>query len=567
MKRKRPTKILYTLLAGMMVVAGVPLAINSWLLISYNRDLLSRELKLQQLQLCRSLASEVGTYMTGLGNQLLGIQRSLEATGKPLLDDSFVQDAENRRLLESLVQESDNTLFLQVVNRDGKGIQAGYPLTDPRLLALLDEAFQRVVGGQYSVISNPHYVEGIDQVVVILSRAVHVGDELVGVLSAVVSLEPVHRLVRETSGRGGNSVFIVDSRGRLFAHAESQLTKANPDLSRMELIRDMKSQTSTTMTYHRPDTGESMIGTVAVVEDVGWGVVAEAKEEYLNFPVRQMISQTLLWTLLAVVLAGGISILFSRQISVPIQRLAETTRSIAAGQWDERVQVKTRNELGMLGENFNLMAEHIEDYIEQLKQALRQNKELFMAAIKTLAAAIDAKDPYTRGHSERVMRYATHIAEQMELSEDEIEMVKLSALLHDVGKIGIEDAILKKPGALTQQEYEVMKQHPEKGANIMGQIPQLKEIIPGMRFHHEQLDGKGYPLGLRGHEIPLSARIIGVADTFDAMTTERPYQRPLTHEFALEKIKGMINVKFDEHVVGALIKAYKEGRIKEKVLV
>ncbi|HOT01304.1 MAG TPA: HD-GYP domain-containing protein, partial [Acidobacteriota bacterium] len=205
--------------------------------------------------------------------------------------------------------------------------------------------------------------------------------------------------------------------------------------------------------------------------------------------------------------------------------------------------------------------EEIEDYIKRLKQAAEENRQLFLGAIRTLAAAIDAKDPYTRGHSERVTRYSEIIATELGLPTEEVENIQIAALLHDVGKIGISDSILQKPGILTEAEYAVMKQHPELGGNIMSQIQQLKHIIPGMRYHHESLDGSGYPRGLKGDEIPLAARIIGVADAFDAMTTERPYQKPLATEEALEIINRKAGQKFDRRVVDALAAAVSRGLI------
>ena len=128
---------------------------------------------------------------------------------------------------------------------------------------------------------------------------------------------------------------------------------------------------------------------------------------------------------------------------------------------------------------------------------------MFLGTVKGLAAAIDGKDPYTRGHSERVSRMSVAIAQRLGLPEDECEKIRISALLHDVGKIAIDDNILKKPAALTDDEYEIMKQHPQKGYKIMSQIAAMKEFLPGMYMHHEMVNGQGYPQGLKGDEIPL----------------------------------------------------------------
>src|SRR6202034_126313 len=141
-----------------------------------------------------------------------------------------------------------------------------------------------------------------------------------------------------------------------------------------------------------------------------------------------------------------------------------------------------------------------------------------------LAGAGDAKDPYTRCHSDRLTRYFMLIGKEMKLLADFLDTLQISAQLHDVGKIDIEDHILKKPGALTAEEFEVMKTHTTKGANILRPVTQLAEMLPGIELHHEALDGRGYPYGLKGEQIPLLAKVIAVADTFDALTTNRPYQ-------------------------------------------
>ena len=179
-----------------------------------------------------------------------------------------------------------------------------------------------------------------------------------------------------------------------------------------------------------------------------------------------------------------------------------------------------------------------------------------------LAGAVDEKDPYTRGHSDRVRRYSVLITREMGLSEDFVEIVRISAQLHDVGKIGIEDRILKKPGALTPEEFEIMKTHTTKGANILSPVAQLKDMIPGIELHHESLDGRGYPRGLKDEAIPQLPRIIAVADTFDALTTNRPYQQAHDAESALRIIHNISGKRLDARAVAALTAVYERGEIQ-----
>jgi putative nucleotidyltransferase with HDIG domain len=161
-----------------------------------------------------------------------------------------------------------------------------------------------------------------------------------------------------------------------------------------------------------------------------------------------------------------------------------------------------------------------------------------------------------------VAKYSTLIGRELGLSPEDLDKLRVAALLHDVGKIGVEDRVLKKPGALTPEEFDLMKQHTVKGANIMRPVSQLKEMLPGIELHHEHIDGRGYPYGLQGQQIPLMARIIGVADTLDAMTTNRPYQSAMDIEFALNRIKSLTGSKFDAVVVTALESAINSGKLR-----
>ncbi len=188
-------------------------------------------------------------------------------------------------------------------------------------------------------------------------------------------------------------------------------------------------------------------------------------------------------------------------------------------------------------------------------------RETFHATSEALAEAIEKRDPYTGGHTKRVFEYSLAIGKHMEMTPKSLELLKLSAVLHDIGKIGIEDRILRKDAPLDADEAAMMRLHPQYGAEIMKHVPQLKEIIPGMLYHHERIDGQGYPRGFKGEQIPLIARIISVADTYDAMTTTRPYRKGLPPEVAVAELKKYAGVQFDVRVVEAFIRAFDNGDI------
>ena len=177
-----------------------------------------------------------------------------------------------------------------------------------------------------------------------------------------------------------------------------------------------------------------------------------------------------------------------------------------------------------------------------------------MNFVKAMVNTLDAKSPWTKGHSERVASYAEQIAKEMGLEDEKILLLRLASLLHDIGKIGTYDYLLDKPETLTEEEFNAVKKHPAQGATILKEVKQLKDIIPLIRYHHERIDGKGYPEGLKGEEIPLCARILHVADSFDSMTADRPYRPSPGKEYAISELKRCNGTRFDPQVVEAFLR-------------
>lgn len=188
-------------------------------------------------------------------------------------------------------------------------------------------------------------------------------------------------------------------------------------------------------------------------------------------------------------------------------------------------------------------------------------EEMFFQTAESLADAIEKRDPYTGGHTQRVTLYSMITAKYLPLKPTEIKWLKIASVLHDIGKIGIDDQILRKPERLNPEEYNAIKQHAGIGAEIIDHIKQLRNIIPGVKYHHEQMDGTGYPEGLRGEKIPIIAKIVAVADTYDAMTTDRPYRKALSKEIAIKELRRCSGSQLDQEVVEAFIKAYEKGEI------
>ncbi len=204
---------------------------------------------------------------------------------------------------------------------------------------------------------------------------------------------------------------------------------------------------------------------------------------------------------------------------------------------------------------------------EDLKKEAERNRKLFLNTTLALTSAIEAKDPYTAGHTERVTMYALQIARQMmqngslTLSERFLENLQSAGLLHDVGKIGVPERILLKTGKLTEEEFDKMKQHTIRGVEILKHIPEFDQCLDGVKYHHERYDGKGYPQGLKGEAIPTIASILAVADSYDAMITDRPYRKNLAKDAALQEIQKNSGVQFNPTVVRAFVELYEQSRI------
>jgi putative nucleotidyltransferase with HDIG domain len=233
----------------------------------------------------------------------------------------------------------------------------------------------------------------------------------------------------------------------------------------------------------------------------------------------------------------------------------------AFDHYDLKAEIKRLNQVTR-EQNFKLqdMNKNLEEKVrERTKQLDGKNTELrtaYIQTIRALAEAIDAKDAYTRGHSERVAVYSSRISRQMGLRRELIERTYFAGLLHDVGKIGIPDAIITKPDRLNQEEYEEIKRHPEIGAKILEPVEFLASVVPCVRHHHEWYDGctSGYPHRLAGDQIPLPSRIIVVADTVEAMTSDRPYRKAMPIEAVVAELHKYSGTQFDPVVVDAFLK-------------
>jgi putative nucleotidyltransferase with HDIG domain len=253
----------------------------------------------------------------------------------------------------------------------------------------------------------------------------------------------------------------------------------------------------------------------------------------------------------AIALGALASLWLARTLARPIDQLSQQLRRIASARDFSRKIERSGSslELDAFTDTFNQM-------MASLQAAEAQTELAYVGAIKALAAALDARDGYTAGHSERVSTLSVLIGRQMGLDQAQLDVLRLGALLHDIGKIGVADRVLQKNGPLTQEEFEIIKTHPTLGAHILRQVPFLSAHMPIVELHHERPDGRGYPHGLLGYATPLLARIVHVADAFDAMTTARAYRPAQTTSHAISELWRYAGSQFDTEVVEAFVAAW-----------
>ncbi|MFA6356103.1 MAG: HD domain-containing phosphohydrolase [Candidatus Omnitrophota bacterium] len=250
---------------------------------------------------------------------------------------------------------------------------------------------------------------------------------------------------------------------------------------------------------------------------------------------------------LGVFVAVILGLLIGKSTTDPIKKLEEATQRISSGDFKYRVDIRGNDEISRLGKAFNRMAESI----SESRKALQ---DYFYRIVQTLARSIEAKDTYTKGHSDRVAEYARKIALEMGIAQEEADMLKSVAELHDIGKLGIEESILNKDGKPTPEEWEIIKEHPKTGEEILTPVFLDKKKLAIVRSHHERYDGKGYPDGLKGDEIDILAQIVSVADSYDAMTSKRAYRDSMGKAAAIEELMKHSGTQFNPKVVEAFIK-------------
>ncbi|HUX10053.1 MAG TPA: HD domain-containing phosphohydrolase [Terriglobia bacterium] len=573
----RRLKIQHILLLILFSISVLPLWFFGARMVSMNKGRLETQEKVLQTTLSKSLAQQIHLYMENVRQQVKELFDANIPLAIAVRNSAYETDPRLEKALENSLAGQPSVIYVTVLNQEarGRGAQAtqssGFNVgSDTFARKTLEAAFLSARQGQRYE-SNPLTVVGPrgSELVMVMAEPIRRQNIFLGMIAAVITLRPLADELAE-SRRLGLEAYIVDNSGRTVASNNPDQNVAGLDMVRNPVVQKFlawrgRARLTETSEYNLVRDGKTipMLGTYSPTLNGRWGVILQKKKSDAFITVIEMRDATFRLGALVMIISLIVAVFAAKSITRPIDQLARTARAIAARDFSVRANVRNRTEIGELAQGFNVMAEDIQQYISDLKRASEENRQLFIDSIEMIAAAVDAKDPYTKGHSSRVSQYSVILAREVGLDEDEIERVRASATLHDVGKIGVDDRVLQKPGVLTDEEFELMKRHTIMGFEIVRQVQQLADMLPGIRWHHESLDGSGYPDGIQGDEIPLLVRIIAVADTFDAITTDRPYQAGRDFPTALGILKKHAGTRYDPIVADALHSAYAKGSLQK----
>ncbi len=359
------------------------------------------------------------------------------------------------------------------------------------------------------------------------------------------------------SNRDVEYMAVIDTRMNVMAH--SDIRKRGEILKGGEGSLFSKSEDGTMVREISLSSGRSFeVSTPIVFKDKLLGTVIVGVNQSVLLEAQRLARHRMLVILIDILCLGliGISGLLYF-ITRPIRELSAGVEELKEGKRTRPLRVYSRDELGKLTESFNDMTELITNQKKELYKYTQELEEAYVSILRVLAMAIDARDSYTLGHSARVALHSLMIGEEIGLNENELGELEIASLFHDVGKLKTPDAILLKNRSLNSVEYDEMRHHPEDGAEILKKVKSLQKYVEPVKHHHEYYNGEGYPDGLDGDEIPLYAAIISIADTYDAMTSTRPYRKALSKEEACEELEKGAGIQFHPDLVKAFISAVK----------
>lgn len=553
---------------AMVLVAILPLMILSLALyyynamplltsfINHNRNMLDRQMVLEQASRTRDLANELAGFF-----DQVEIHASVLAS---VADNETLPLVYRQSVLRDYLKRFPYILWM----RSSQGIQIGE--TDTVMQELFDDAVSGQLDlypfGDYGIkISTPLQIPShSDESLIIVSVP-----SIYGEASRITLLAELPSVENLTGQMAVDShVFVVDDRGTLILKTESMKAELGRDMRDLSIVSAfVQNKTVNRPFSYKIENGIEYRGILAPVKNVNWGLITQKNpanttgimlemESAATDVLNRLAFATIIGLLSVGLLAGALGALVAVRFSKPLRMIKFGIDTVKSGHYDYEFQETGPPDIRQLAQTLNAMMSSIRQSTRDLKNHAESMTEMFMGSVTALVAAIDAKDPYTRGHSKRVQAISIMIGREMGMDETQLRELEISALMHDIGKLGIDETLLKKPGLLSDKERKTLEQHPVFGANIMRHIPMFRNMLPGMLHHHERWDGSGYPEGLIGEAIPIYGRIIAVADTFDAMTSSRPYQETLTPFEARELISNWSGTRYDPVVVDAFLKIF-----------
>jgi len=546
-------RLFKTILLLMIVVSVVPTTMVGWLSVSDTRELLigdAQELAQERVKQLRMKAEAVvDEPLRGA----MGVARVPQFFSLPI--------TEQRAHIAAILNQQRDLTALTLFGPDRariSGLQA-FAVKDmpPTEVAAHEERATRLLpsgGVRYSDVY-PSIGTGLPA----LTVAFAVDEPARGYAAAEISLARLPQMLAHEKVGSVGFAYVVDRHGRLVASTPALgATQTGADLSPRPAVAHFIqtfARSPNSEAFHVGNFGQgsdAVVAAYSVMPELGWAIVSEQPVRHAYKQVEATQKRLAIALAGALAIALGLAALFSRKITQPLKGFTTAALDIARGKFGAHVEVKAKNELSDLAQTFSYMSSALQAYDQETKGLYASLEEGYLETILALANSIDSKDPYTRGHSQRVGDIAVEIGREMGLTGRQLKHLQYGGILHDIGKIGIPEAILCKQTRLNEEEMVVMRHHPSIGDTIVRPISFLSTVRAAVRNHHERWDGTGYPDALKGEDIPLVARIVNCADTFDACTSTRPYQQALPLEQALAILEKLRGNQLDPSVLDAL---------------
>ncbi len=566
---------LFLLSAAIIIIPLTVCNIFSYYIVSHD---VATKLREENLAFAMSVSQNIRSFLA----EAYVVTVELATNGDLLSPDPYRQQ---QLLMRAEVRNSQFDLFyMQKLN--------GWQIANSRGIPGSDRSgrwwFKEFITNRKPFISKSYFTTTDNTAVVSIFIPVYSASGLAGVLGADLKLKTIQELLDLLHTSKSGSTYILDSEGTIVAHPNktfvaelynfARLTRTilitgengvpvrdqfNNHVTRDEPIqvppglrqaalRCLKGESGTI--EYQDLAGQDMVCTYATInlpENLGnWAVITVNSKTDAMATASRIIRKNNLIALVSLILSIFLIYALSRRITQPIRLMDKQIEHIIGGRLQQR-----------LAGNFgSTEIEHLATSFETMRLSLAklhtERESMFLSTIHSLIAALESKDDYTCSHSMEVAELAATITAELGLAEQEQFKIKFAALLHDIGKIGIPDSVLHKQGELTDEEWQTMKQHPEIGAKIISTIPNMEDIVDIIRYHHARWDGSGYPYEIAGEAIPLGARIIAVADSFQAMTSDRPYRKALPLDFALAEIRQCAGKQFDGRIVELFLKQF-----------